>query len=61
MAIDLRENNHNVSKYDAEFGSLCRRAKVEATKRQASKFRNKKGTAHAHMRREKTVKKEITV
>ena len=39
-------NNREFSKNDKEFIERCKKAKVEPTKRQASKFRRGKGLAY---------------
>lgn len=40
------QSNEKFAKENMEFQSACDKAGVKATKRQASKWRNKKGLAH---------------
>lgn len=46
-----RDTNRTFAANDTSFHEACKLAGVEATPRQASKFRNKKGAAYAALKK----------
>ena len=49
----MQITNQKFAESNAEFIAACRKAGITPTKRQASKFRNKRGRAYAERREQK--------